>query len=137
MATDFNFTKTPFRGNAFILVLPSDLKDILDYFSWKGDQLDVYFTQSLTTQQEIDLQTAVDAVDADLIQWEVVRAEQSSLINDYIWMAERHERQVIRNVTPLSNTVTEYEAILDYMQDVRDVDTQEDPFDITWPTKPI
>lgn len=136
MATDFNYTKTPFHGDAFITVLPSDLKDILDYFTWKGDQLDVYFTQSLTGQQETDLQTAVDAVNANTIRWETIREEQSGLIKEYIWLAERHERQVVRDVTPLSNTVTEYEAILDYMQDVRDVDTQEDPFDITWPDLP-
>lgn len=136
MATDFNFTKTPFRGAAFIRALPPALNDLLDYFTWKGDQLDVYFTQSLTTQEETDLQTAVDDVDADAMQWEVIRTQQAKFIIDYIWLAERHERQVIRSVTPLSNTVTEYEAFLDYMQDVREVDDQADPFDITWPTKP-
>lgn len=136
MTTTFNFTKNLFNGELFIKTLPVSLFSILDNFSYRGTSLDVKFTTDLTTQQEIDLQTVIDNIIPIEIEWIKIREKQTKLIQSYVWLAERHERQVIRNVQPLSNSVTEYNTILDYMQDVRDVDLQTDPFDIIWPTIP-
>lgn len=136
MTTTFNFTKNLFNGELFIKTLPVSLFSILDNFSYRGTSLDVKFTIDLTTQQEIDLQTVIDNITSTKIQWLKVREKQAKLIQSYLWVAERHERQVIRSVEPLSNSVVEYNVVLDYMQEVRDVDLQTDPFNIIWPTKP-
>ena len=56
------------------------------------------------------------------IQWGIVREERNKLLAETDWMG-------LSDVTMTSNWQT-------YRQALRDITTQSDPFNITWPTKP-
>ena len=136
MPTSFEYTKTPFGAEALRRALPQALTDILQDFTYNesdGNKLTVNFTQDLTAQEEIDLQAAVDAVDATSIQWETVRGLRDQLCNDFIWRVQRWQRR-----DRLAQSQTDDLADLDsYMDALANITvTESDPFNITWPIEP-
>lgn len=63
-------------------------------------------------------------------QWFKVRVERNAKMNEMQWRYERNARQVRLGLIPTDDI-----AILDsYMQALADITTQEDPFNIIWPT---
>ena len=66
-------------------------------------------------------QEAIDAMTA--AQWESVRAERNKKLADCDW-------------TQLPDAPVDAAAWAAYRQELRDITTQTDPFNITWPTEP-
>lgn len=66
-------------------------------------------------------QEAIDALTA--AQWETVRAERNRKLADCDW-------------TQLPDAPVDAAAWAEYRQELRDITTQTDPFNITWPTEP-
>lgn len=66
-----------------------------------------------------------------------VRAERDRLLEGSMWMVQRHqsEKQLGR---PTTLTDEEFQALLQYQQDLRDVPQQMGfPFDVEWPAMPV
>lgn len=68
---------------------------------------------------------------------EEARQKRDSLLNEVLWLVDRHNQQLQINVeTTLSST--EYTNLLLYIQALRDVPEQpEFPASINWPNNPI
>ena len=80
------------------------------------------------TDAEIAEFNASKATDAELTaqKWVIIRGQRDSLLTKSDWV-----------VTKASETgVAETDAWKTYRQALRDVTTQSDPDNITWPTKP-
>lgn len=132
MTTEFNFIKSIFDSRVLMRILPQSLLSILDHFQRKGSALFIKFTRDLTSQEEIDLQTAIDAIDEVSVQWEIIRAQRDLLCDAFIWRIQRydrHDRLSLEQIDILLDLDT-------YMQTLADITLQQDPFNIIWPSKP-
>tara|TARA_R100000773_G_C4219836_1_gene118480 strand:+ start:2982 stop:3410 length:429 start_codon:yes stop_codon:yes gene_type:complete len=78
-----------------------------------GDYVKEYEVVSLTTDEK----TVVDN-----IQWDKIREERTQKLKDTDWRA--------------SSDLTLSDSWKNYRQSLRDITTQSDPFNITWPTEP-
>ena len=78
-----------------------------------GDYVKEYEVVSLTTDEK----TVVDN-----IQWDKIREERTQKLQDTDWRA--------------SSDLTLSDSWKNYRQSLRDITTQSDPFNITWPTEP-
>jgi len=67
--------------------------------------------------------------------WMQVRAQRDGLIEAILWRAERYERQKAAGL-PTTDTAAEYLEVLLYIQALRDITKQSDPYKIEWPDKP-
>jgi hypothetical protein len=65
---------------------------------------------------EEELQSRIDS------QWQVVRTQRNQLLKDSDW-------------TQLADTPVDKTLWATYRQELRDITTQPDPFNITWPTQ--
>ena len=62
-------------------------------------------------------------------QWEEVRNTRNRLINDISWRIQRYDSEIRRGVEPTDRI----DLLDDYIQRLRDVTKQTDPFSISWP----
>lgn len=63
-------------------------------------------------------------------EWKRVRGMRDSLISDAAWRVERHQSEVRLGLSPTDNL-----ADLDnYIQSLRDITKQPDPFNLEWPS---
>jgi len=67
--------------------------------------------------------------------WKQVRAQRDGLIEVILWRAERYERQKSAGL-PTNDTETQYLEVLLYIQGLRDITKQADPYKIEWPVMP-
>jgi len=67
--------------------------------------------------------------------WAQVRVRRDGLITAITWRAERYERQVAAKL-PTNDTEAKYLEILLYVQALRDITKQADPYKIEWPAVP-
>ncbi|MDD1695078.1 MAG: phage tail assembly chaperone [Methanoregula sp.] len=67
--------------------------------------------------------------------WEQVRGDRNARIAAIEWRAARYERQVAAGITT-NDTAEQYQAVLVYIQALRDITKQADPTAITWPEVP-
>ena len=63
-------------------------------------------------------------------QWASVRSDRKEKFEEVEWRVFRHQSQVRLGVTPTDN-IADLDA---YIQALRNVTTQSDPYNITWPT---
>ena len=63
-------------------------------------------------------------------QWIDVRSARKGKFEEVEWRVFRHQSQVRLGVTPTDN-IADLDA---YIQSLRDVTSQSDPYNITWPT---
>lgn len=68
-------------------------------------------------------QIAIDEAAAPEAQWAVVRAERNTKLAACDW-------------TQLPDAPADTAAWATYRQELRDITTQDDPFNITWPSEP-
>lgn len=73
-----------------------------------------------------ELQVKQDAL------WAEIRIQRDQLISDFEWRISRCLSQTRQGVTT-TDAIADLDA---YMQALRDVTTQSDPSNISWPTKP-
>jgi hypothetical protein len=62
-------------------------------------------------------------------QWNLVRINRDKLMKDNDWRYSRHQRELRLGLVPTENL----EDIDNYMQELANITTQEDPFMIFWP----
>jgi hypothetical protein len=66
-------------------------------------------------------------------QWNIVRAIRDEKINDFQWKINRQRDRITLNTATADSLL----PLLNYVQSLRDIpETQEDPFNITWPDEP-
>ena len=63
-------------------------------------------------------------------QWASVRSDRKEKFEEVEWRVFRHQSQVRLGVTPTDN-IADLDA---YIQSLRDVTSQSDPYNINWPT---
>ena len=81
-------------------------------------------------------QTVIDS-EATTLRWTQVRAERDKLLKKADGTTMRHTEQEALDIDT-TLTATQYQSVLQYKQDLRDVpEDQDDPFNITWPTWPL
>ena len=81
-------------------------------------------------------QTVIDS-EAAALRWTQVRAERDKLLKKADGTTMRHTEQEALDIDT-TLTATQYQSVLQYKQDLRDVpEDQDDPFNITWPTWPL
>jgi hypothetical protein len=72
----------------------------------------------------------IDPAEVNAKKWEEIRKQRNNRIESLTWRIQRYESEVRQELTP-----TEDIAKLDrYIQALRDITKQEDPFDLSWPT---
>jgi len=70
--------------------------------------------------------SAEEITEKENVQWDEVRSERNRLLTECDWTQ--------MNDTPISGSkLTEWQT---YRQSLRDITTQSNPFEISWPTKP-
>ena len=89
--------------------------------SWDGTDWQVV---GLTTSQ-IDLLVATE--------WKTIREERDRLLSDIDGRIMRYHSEVRLGVTTTSDTITNLD---NYVQDLRNITKQSDPYNITWPQHP-
>ena len=62
-------------------------------------------------------------------QWNIVRTERDNQINSFEWRVERYHSQVRLGVSP-ADKIADLDS---YIQALRDITKQSDPYNITWP----
>jgi hypothetical protein len=67
------------------------------------------------------------------VKWDEIRSDRDARIRDVRWRIERHNDQVAMGKTPSENVM----PLLEYVQELRDVTAQKDPFKIVWPALPV
>lgn len=77
------------------------------------------------TPEEIQLQQEFNTT----VQWNLIRGERDSRMSAFEWRYTRYDRQVRLGETPVDD-ITMMDA---YMQELADITTQTDPFNIIWP----
>jgi hypothetical protein len=77
------------------------------------------------TQEEID-QITQNNIN---MEWETVKEIRNRMINDIEWRVHRYNSEVRLGLTP-TDDITELDT---YIQALRDISNQEDPFNIDWP----
>lgn len=92
----------------------------LQKVKWNGDDWEVI----QLTQSEIN--TLITQ------QWQVVRSERDILIKDEEWKINRYHSEVRLGLEP-TDDITKLD---EYIQALRDVTKQPDPFNISWPDLP-
>lgn len=66
----------------------------------------------------------------DEIQWSNIRSLRDQKINDLMWRVQRYESEIRQGLTPKDDI-----TVLDiYVQALRDITKQEDPYNILWPS---
>lgn len=90
---------------------------------------------SIASDGTVTYDSTTAAVDATAAVWAQVRAQRDGRIAAITWRAERYERQTAAGI-PTNDTSAQYQAVLTYIQALRDITTQTDPTAITWPEVP-
>ena len=62
-------------------------------------------------------------------KWSQVRSKRDKMINDVEWRIQRHQSELRLGITPTDSI----ELVDRYIQDLRDITTQDNPFEIQWP----
>jgi hypothetical protein len=75
------------------------------------------WNETNATQEEIDIKIEN--------QWEVVRVARNEILKECDW--------TVLSDSPVSSSFNEWKA---YRQELRDVTSQSNPFEISWPTQP-
>lgn len=88
----------------------------------------------LTEEDAILLGIDVSIINAQKLrnidqQWAQIRMDRDTRIEQVRWRVERHSGEIILGLTPSENIM----PILSYVQKLRDLTKQEDPFNIIWP----
>ena len=91
-------------------------------FEFRNDQVNEHFTIKQIPITPPDLQKIAD-------QWNIIRPERDTLMANFEWRYTRYNRQVRLNIQP-TDLIGELDK---YMQDLADITTQSDPFNIVWP----
>ena len=91
-------------------------------FEFRDDQVNEHFTIKQIPITPPDLQKIED-------QWNIIRPERDTLMANIEWRYTRYNRQVRLNIQP-TDSIDELDK---YMQDLADITTQSDPFNIVWP----
>ena len=84
---------------------------------WSGTEWQII---PLTDQEKLDIKNE---------KWAEIRKVRDNLIQDIIWRVQRYQSEVRLGVEPTDNIV----ALDQYIQALRDITKQEDPFNIVWP----
>ncbi len=105
--TDTNFTSFVQSGH-----IVSNLDGTLYHLKWDGSKV-IKDDDALATFQLAE-------------KWKDVRSQRDRLLNDSDW--------VVTKATETGGTISS--AWKAYRQDLRDIPSQSDPDNITWPTKP-
>jgi hypothetical protein len=85
--------------------------------SWDGDN---WIISELSDQQKEDIL---------LNKWNEVRSNREEMFKQIEWRFSRHFSEVRQSLTPTDDI----EALDKYVQELRDITKQEDPFNIIWP----
>jgi len=91
---------------------------------WSSELIDWVVTDKTPEEIEQERQDAIAR------QWNAIRKQRDQLMKDFDWRYIRYAREVRLNLTPSDNIA----AMDTYMQTLADITTQEDPFNIVWPT---
>lgn len=81
-----------------------------------------------TAWQVLDL-TQEELAARDRTQWAQVRQTRNSLISDVEWRVQRHMSEIRLGKHPTDDI----SKLDQYIQELRDVTLQADPFNVTWP----
>lgn len=66
-------------------------------------------------------------------QWALVRSDRDQMIKNIEWKISRNLSEVRLGVTTTTDSISDLDA---YIQSLRDITNQSDPYNITWPTPP-
>jgi len=107
------------------------------YKNWEGKIPAVSGSPFVTIVVDgtVTYDSAGAAAAATAAAWGQARAQRDSLITAILWRAERYERQMAGNI-PTNDTAAQYQAVLLYIQALRDITLQPDPTAIAWPVVP-
>ncbi len=106
---------------------------LLENSHFDGTDATLTFSQELTAGQETDVDTAMAAIDADAVQWEIIRSIRDVMCDAFIWRIQRWDRFDYL----IKEQIDDLGDLHNYMQALADIpETEIDPFDITWPTPP-
>lgn len=110
------FTNEELADAGYVLVdLPPQYNVVTQKIEWTG-----------TSWKIVDL--SLEAVNS--AEYENIRQKRNALINEVIWRIQRYESELRLQITPTDNI----ESLDRYIQDLRDITKQPDPFNIVWPT---
>ncbi len=85
--------------------------------SWTGTE---WLVEELTEQEKEQI---------EISKWAEIRTSRDKMIESTIWRVQRYESEVRLGITPTDDIVS-----LDrYIQELRDITKQSDPFNIVWP----
>ena len=117
-----------------------DTDGVTQAFYWRGvtpdprREYEVYDSDGWKVRKKN--QTIIDS-EAASIKWISIRAERDKLLRKADGTTMRHTEQEALDIDT-TLTATQYQSVLQYKQDLRDVpEDQDDPFNITWPTWPL
>jgi hypothetical protein len=110
-------------------------ENALTDLSWSGPHNKDYgfFTEESALALGINPSIVKDVKLKDIEnEWFRVREIRDGLIRQVRWRLERHDDQVTLGIQPTESKV----HILEYIQKLRDITKQPDPFNIDWPAYP-
>lgn len=97
---------------------PPDYNLSTQVLTWEGDD---WLVRDMTAEESTQRKEN---------KWIEIRNTRNNMIKDVEWRVSRYLAEMRMGLTPSDDI-----AVLDtYIQSLRDVTLQEDPFDITWPT---
>lgn len=117
--TDKNtFTESDITNAGYVLVNDPPIIGDSDLLRWNGAD---WVVVALTQEEKINN------------QWARIRELRDNTIKNFQWRIERYFSEVRLNIIPKDNI-----SVLDeYVQGLRDITKQQDPFNIVWPQEPV
>jgi hypothetical protein len=113
------FTEEELADAGYKLTLAKPIYDTRSQsLSWDGEN---WLSTELTTEQ---IQSIVSN------KWDEVRLNREELFKEVEWKYFRYNSQLRLGITPTDDI----EALDKYVQELRDITKQEDPFNIVWPS---
>jgi len=123
----FPNTSFPKNGAPASFVSDNNMLEIIEWLpitepSQKRTNVDVYLDSGKAYSVKVETCTDEEKVVKIASQWEIIREERNERLKETDWRA--------------SSDLTMSDSWKDYRQSLRDITTQTDPYNITWPTPP-
>lgn len=115
------FTEEQILDAGYVPVDPPPTITEYQRLNWQDGSWQIY---NMTDQEIASIENS--KIDA---QWSKIRELRENLIKTIEWKIFRHQSEVRLGLTPSGN-INAYDV---YMQELRNITNQPDPFNITWP----
>jgi hypothetical protein len=113
-----SFTPEEIADAGYVLAEPApNINPNTQNLTWNGTE---WIVRDLTS---VELNAILDNA------FKQVRQKRDKLINDVVWQIQRYESETRQGIAPTDSIV----ALDTYVQALRDITKQSDPFNIEWP----